>query len=674
MLRRVMFCFAVLIASVVFGGFAANEVYIASVGRGAGAGGSQFYTTVWLTNLSSTNTINFTFSFLKDGQSNLGGIPAFADSLAPGQTRMYEDVIENTLGISNEFGAARITANGDIFVSARVYNQANPSDNLGTTEGLFFSAVPKSFSIGLGESASLQGVNQGNSSENMRSNFDLVETTGHTCTVHIALLDASGASQGTTDVPMLAYGHVKLNANSLESSINTVNDRIVATVTAGPGNVILAGEQLANTSQDSSGFEMSFKDTLLGGSGVTSLNGLTGDLTIAHGANTTVNVSGHTITIDAVSGSGSGLTAVAHDTTLAGSGTVGVPLGVASPLDLTSNSTSNSGLVSEMTNTGGGGFVAAIAGLNDSTSGNGIGVVGSQAGSGWGVYGTTQDGIGVYGTSASGVGVFGKSASGTFTTPPGTVGVWGDNPSGVGVFGSSTSTTQYDWYGVLGEGVVGVEGYGTTVGILGGQNISYGVGGYATQVGDVRVGVFGVASGGTTNLAGEFFGDVDVMGNLSKTSGSFKIDDPIDPANKYLYHSFVESPDMKNVYDGIATFDEHGVAAVDLPRFYSALNRDSRYQLTALGTPQPGLFIAQEVADNRFVIAGGVPGARVSWQITGIRQDAWANAHRIPVEIDKSPAEKGTYLTPIEEGQPREKGLSYLRDVRAKVQEKTPKN
>ena len=154
MVRRVTFCFAILFASAAFGGFASNEVYIPSVGRGAGAGGSQFYTTVWLTNLSSSSSINFTFYFLKDGQPNISGVPSFTDSLAPGQTRMYENVIENTLGISNKFGAARITATGEIFVSARVYDQANPADNLGTTEGLFFSAVPKSFGISIGQSAS----------------------------------------------------------------------------------------------------------------------------------------------------------------------------------------------------------------------------------------------------------------------------------------------------------------------------------------------------------------------------------------------------------------------------------------------------------------------------------------------------------------------------------------
>src|SRR5262249_35186046 len=51
------------------------------------------------------------------------------------------------------------------------------------------------------------------------------------------------------------------------------------------------------------------------------------------------------------------------------------------------------------------------------------------------------------------------------------------------------------------------------------------------------------------------FGDVTLSGNLSKSSGSFKIDYPLDPTRKYLYHSFVESPDMMNIYNGIVTLN-----------------------------------------------------------------------------------------------------------------------
>jgi hypothetical protein len=53
-----------------------------------------------------------------------------------------------------------------------------------------------------------------------------------------------------------------------------------------------------------------------------------------------------------------------------------------------------------------------------------------------------------------------------------------------------------------------------------------------------------------------------------------------------------------------------------------------------------------------FTVAGGGPGLEVSWQVTGIRQDAWANANRIPVEVEKPEQDQGRYLHPdlVEDG------------------------
>ncbi len=95
-------------------------------------------------------------------------------------------------------------------------------------------------------------------------------------------------------------------------------------------------------------------------------------------------------------------------------------------------------------------------------------------------------------------------------------------------------------------------------------------------------------------------------------------------------------------------------------QFYAeALNRTFRYQLTAIGRSAPGLYIAEEVTDGRFLIAGGEPGTKVSWQVTGVRQDAWAQANRIEVEPVKSGAERGTYLHPELYGQPEEARTIY---------------
>jgi trimeric autotransporter adhesin len=126
---------------------------------------------------------------------------------------------------------------------------------------------------------------------------------------------------------------------------------------------------------------------------------------------------------------------------------------------------------------------------------------------------------------------------------------------------------------------------------------------------------------------------------------SLKIDDPIDPANKYLYHSSVESPDMMNIYNGNVTTDAAGNATVQMPDWFEALNGDFRYQLTVIGQPAQA-YVSQELASGEFGIKTDKPNVKVSWQVTGIRQDAWANAHRIPVEVQKSAAERGNYLHP----------------------------
>jgi hypothetical protein len=170
-------------------------------------------------------------------------------------------------------------------------------------------------------------------------------------------------------------------------------------------------------------------------------------------------------------------------------------------------------------------------------------------------------------------------------------------------------------------------------------------------------GVYGWSQAG--GYAGQFAGDVTVGGTLTKGGGAFMIDHPLDPENQYLYHSFVESPDMMNIYNGNITLDADGEAWVELPDWFEALNMEFRYQLTPIGAPGPNLYIAQEIDNNRFKIAGGEPGAKVSWQVTGVRHDPYAEANRIPVEEEKPLEFRGTYLYPDAYDQPPELGSNY---------------
>lgn len=140
-------------------------------------------------------------------------------------------------------------------------------------------------------------------------------------------------------------------------------------------------------------------------------------------------------------------------------------------------------------------------------------------------------------------------------------------------------------------------------------------------------------------------GPLRVEGKIEKSSGSFMIDHPLDPENKYLYHSFVESPDMMNVYNGNITTDAQGIATIKLPEYFEALNKDFRYQLTPVGQFAQAM-VLEKVTNNSFTIQTDKPNVEISWQITGIRNDAYARTHRLEVEVPKPMEEKGKYMNP----------------------------
>jgi len=116
---------------------------------------------------------------------------------------------------------------------------------------------------------------------------------------------------------------------------------------------------------------------------------------------------------------------------------------------------------------------------------------------------------------------------------------------------------------------------------------------------------------------------------------------------------------MMNVYNGNVVLDGNGEAWVELPEWFETLNRDFRYQLTCIGFFAP-VYVAHGVSGNRFRIAGGEPGLEVSWQVTGIRHDPWAEAHRIEVEPEKPERERGFYIHPELYGRDDDRGVTWI--------------
>ncbi len=155
-------------------------------------------------------------------------------------------------------------------------------------------------------------------------------------------------------------------------------------------------------------------------------------------------------------------------------------------------------------------------------------------------------------------------------------------------------------------------------------------------------------------------GDLNITGNISKGGGTFRIDHPLDPSNKYLVHSFVESPDMMNLYSGNVFTDSSGFAIVNLPSYFEASNKDYRYQLTVIGTFAQAI-IKEKISDNQFVIQTSEPNVEVSWAVTGVRADKYAEANRVVPEQDKE--FKDSYVHPALYGASESRSVNSIRQT-----------
>jgi hypothetical protein len=293
-----------------------------------------------------------------------------------------------------------------------------------------------------------------------------------------------------------------------------------------------------------------------------------------------------------------------------------------------------------------------------------VGVHGLAGSGGVGVAGITQDHIGVHGynvasnnygnVGTSQAGVFGNGtgvSSGVYGASVNGYGVLGESSNGVGVYGEYTASGNR---GSLGAAAAGAYGFGNDGwGVWGVSNNDDAVRGESGGAGKSGVygvntlasgyGVFGRNSAG--GVAGGFDGNVQVWGNLNVTgTKNFAIEHPLEPG-RLLVHAAVESSEVLNTYSGNVFLDEDGEADVELPAWFDAVNTDFRYQLTAVGAASPGLHIAKEIAGNRFRIAGGPPGLKVSWEVTGVRNDPFMREHPFVAERDAL-EERGTHLAP----------------------------
>jgi hypothetical protein len=161
-------------------------------------------------------------------------------------------------------------------------------------------------------------------------------------------------------------------------------------------------------------------------------------------------------------------------------------------------------------------------------------------------------------------------------------------------------------------------------------------------------------------------GNANANGTFTAGIKSFLVDDPGDPANKLLMHASVESSELMNIYTGNVTTDELGLATVKLPDWFEAENADFRYQLTVIGQFAQAI-IKDKIANGQFRIMTNASHVEVSWQVTAIRQDAYAKAHPLVVEQDKPAEERGHYRNPELFGQGIDKQIGYAKINRRRL-------
>lgn len=300
--------------------------------------------------------------------------------------------------------------------------------------------------------------------------------------------------------------------------------------------------------------------------------------------------------------------------------------------------TANAGVVEVNTSTG----TSALLGNNLRTTG------------GSGIAGSGYNGLAGSGSGLQGFAVFGENtsaASGTrngnnYATGMGSIGFFGmlgqtQTNDGVGVMGINFATTRngsVNNAGVEGEGFVGV---------IGSTNTTTGTPGW---------GVYSFGALGTST-------NVNAQGNIvAGGTKSFRIDDPLDPANKFLRHFALESNEVLNMYRGTVQLNSSGEALIALPDYFEAVNMNYSYHFNAIGAPAPDLYVKNEIENNRFTLAGGRPGMKVSWQVIAERNDPYMAHH--PEEREdvmvKPTYQAGKYVHPLDYGKTQADALLPL--------------
>lgn len=150
-----------------------------------------------------------------------------------------------------------------------------------------------------------------------------------------------------------------------------------------------------------------------------------------------------------------------------------------------------------------GGFSSGLRGINNGTGGLGVGIYGSQAGSGWGVYGVTPDGLGVYGNaSANGYGVYANSNTGTGLNATSNNGI----PANFSIYNNANNNNVIVANSVGNGTVVNVTTTGNGAGVRSSTGAGFGIHGITSA--QTSAGVVGDNNGNGEAVVGRTTSDI----------------------------------------------------------------------------------------------------------------------------------------------------------------------
>lgn len=243
-------------SSVATASFTGSDVFLPSVGRGAGAAGSFWYTTAWIHN-PGEDQANVTISLLMRNQANPSPDQQYI-TVPAGTSLTFEDAIQDLFGLDSAVGALRIQADQSVAVGSRIYNQTG--DAINESQGQLLAGIPSDFSTASGEAVEIPGIQQP-ADDSFRCNFGLVETSGENIQVSVALLDGDGNELATKQYTLGPYAAMQRSVASMAPGSSVEGGILRVEVIGGAGGVLAYASAVANgtVSQDPTTLEMTLE-------------------------------------------------------------------------------------------------------------------------------------------------------------------------------------------------------------------------------------------------------------------------------------------------------------------------------------------------------------------------------------------------------------------------------